>query len=256
MSADYLHYWSLRHRPFLEQPFFYGTPQREAIAGLAYLVAGDRRFARLVADTGCGTTCLLQHLAAMRGLGDCAVDILFSDASNWNDDRLAPRLANALHLPRTTSLAESRRLLKTNLRRGVRNVWFVDRASTATDELLSSWCDVCDEMLIVVAHAPRDSSGLPGPEHHDIELNPLDLEDTLRYVERGLEHAAGDPAIFSDAASVRLHELSEGRIGVMTLLAEHAMHQAAVDNDRRVSAGTIDVVAARMRTDARNTQAA
>ena len=242
LSADYLKYWSLTHRPFLEQSFFHGSPQREAIAGIAFFAASDTRYARLTGPARCGTTSLMQHVASMQGLGDCAVDMLISNAAARRVKADLPtHLASVLGLPQGTTLAESRDVLRRNLQRGVRTVWLIDRVTPKVADVLQSWCEACLEISILAAC--QTSLGASSPDHQRIDLHPLSLDDALQYVQRGVQHAAGDPAIFSDAATVRLHELCHGRIADMAKMAEQALADAATSGDSFVKTETIDAVA-------------
>ncbi|MDG2223828.1 MAG: hypothetical protein P8L85_20785 [Rubripirellula sp.] len=244
MSADYLKYWSLTHRPFLEQPFFHGSPQREAIAGIAFFAASEGLYTSLAGPSRCGTTSLLHHVGSMRGLCDCAVDMLMSDANGMRSKSDLPRhLSSALKLPPGSTLSDSRNVLQKNLHCGVQTIWLIDRATVATANLLQSWSHECPEVSIVAAC--QNACVVSTTDHQRIDLNPLGLDDALQYVQRGMQHAAGDPAIFSDAAAVRLHELCQGRIADIAGLAEQALAEAAIAGDRFVNTGTIDAVATR-----------
>lgn len=255
LSADYLKYWSLTHRPFLEQSFFQGSPQREAIAGIAFFAASDCQYANLAGPPRCGTSVLLQHVASMHGLCDCAVDMLTSDAKGIRSESDLPiYLATALNLPLDSTLNDSRDQLQKNLHCGIRTIWLIDRTTPATANLLQSWSHECPELSIVVAC--QNLCVVSTTDHQRIDLNPLELDDALQYVQRGILHAAGDPGIFSDAATVRLHELCHGRIADMAVLAEQALADAATAGHRFVNALLIDAVAKRCTKTARTAKTA
>ncbi|MEE2935842.1 MAG: hypothetical protein VYA84_07580 [Planctomycetota bacterium] len=244
MSADYLKYWSLTHRPFLEQSFFQGSPQREAIAGIAFFAASDCRYANLAGPPRCGTSVLLQHVASMQGLCDCAVEMLTSDAKAIRSESDLPiYLATALNLPPASTLNDFRDRLQKNLHCGIRTIWLIDRTTPATADLLQSWSRECPELSIVVAC--QNLCAVSTTEHQRIDLNPLEQDDALQYVQRGILHAAGDPGIFSNAATVRLHERCHGRIADIAVLAEQALADAATAGHQFVNTELVDAVATR-----------
>ena len=89
---DYLRHWACLDRPFAHdasQRFFLGSPQREVVAGVSQLVRQGAGLAILVNEGGCGASSLLKYVGRSNGLGDCAVEFLYTTGDqNGADDSL------------------------------------------------------------------------------------------------------------------------------------------------------------------------
>jgi hypothetical protein len=192
---------------------------------------------------------MLQHIGTMRGLGDSAVDLLVSDAEHWDSGNLTGRIAEAMALPTpgTLPLSEVRVHLRSNLHRGVQTIWLVDHVSAPLAQAFREWTTLCPELAIIAGQARTTRWGLASLEQ--IDVRPLDLEDSVRMIGHGLTHAAGDTKIFSDSAAVRLHEITQGRIGEMVILAESALKEAARYQLSSVTAAWIDKISDRLTGD-------
>ncbi|MEM8670613.1 MAG: hypothetical protein AAGG48_24015 [Planctomycetota bacterium] len=240
MHVDYLSYWSLRHRPFAEQRFFQGSGQCDVVEGIHRFVVSDDRITTVTGPSRSGVSCLLKYISTMRGLGDCAVDFLLSDARTWKHQNLAQHALVALNLEtfRLPTLPQIREILQSNKHQGLKTIWVIDHVNRELSVALHEWSAQCPEMVIITGRSRPLVRAID--DTNSIDLDLLSREDGIWMIERGLEHAGGDPSVFSRSASSRLHEVSQGRIGDMIAIAEYALHQAALNQEPSITSTGID----------------
>jgi len=248
---DYLRYWSLYEKPFGRTGgtrFFQGFPQREAIARLHYLVAGGISCGILLSPGGCGVTTLLGYVATSNGLGDCAVDMLRTRGDQPDQGAVYADLADALGIVsrHPTELAHQiPAVIDATSRQSVRTVWLIDGCGVAAAEVARRLIDRQFRFSAVMAADSRSAQGLAitlGCCPLRIELPPLSLDDTSRFVHHALRSSGASQEIFTDAAMVRLHEIGQGRIGILTSVAELALIVGAAHEVPRIEPGLIETV--------------
>lgn len=248
---SYQKYWSLSKLPFgrpeSSDDFFAGRPQREAIARLDYLIRGGHNAGLLIATPGVGQTTLLRRVAESSGFGDCAVDIVRTTAKHRTRVELLQQLA--IRLGSTRLISDGYRQVCDRItasgRQRVRTVWLIDGSTSIAADVAASLSAECPWLTTVVGCTPEKAlkiAAAMGGCSLRIDLDAFELTDTMSYVRHQVSAAGGTSKIFSDAAVVRLHELSEGRVAIIARLAELALPVGAAQNDTQINADVIETV--------------
>lgn len=256
---DYWKHWSLSSPPFarsrerdLGADFYCGTPQREAIARLHYLIGGNLDCGLLIADAGCGLSSLLDHVSQSTGIGDTAVETVLTSGNNGSEADAWERLASVMRV-RSSGAGVSHDVqmqAKLLARQDVRLVWLVDGCdafaarvartlmnSSAMTVLLGVNPDDAREVCVEVGQCPLR-----------MDLSPFSLEETSRYVDWAIRNVrvatnqSSRDQVFADTALVRLHELSEGRIGWIGKIAELALMIGAAHQMNRIDVDLLESV--------------
>lgn len=256
----YQAYWELREPPFRDAGAAHYLPTAvhdEALARLQYLVDSRHRLGLLLGSPGSGKSLVLEVFAAQLRAGGCQVahvnllgrethEALWHTAAGWglNPDRAAAPF-------------ELWRLLGDRL---IENRWqhlptvaIFDDADDAPADVLGQvlrlvHCEPsADTPLTVVLAASTDRLSYLGRRLLElaelrIDLPAWDLIDTEQYVCRSLERAGRKSPAFGNDAIVRLHELSQGIVRRIGLLAELGLLAAAAGGLPLVDAHTIEAV--------------
>ncbi|QDT04575.1 hypothetical protein K227x_29670 [Rubripirellula lacrimiformis] len=254
---DYLSYWGLSRRPFVQDGhgqddhgiFFSAGPQREALAGLGYFIAGSWNSAFLIAPGRSGMTWLLSELTQTSGFGDCAAEVVLTSGVPADHKKpsaaIAAQLAKAIGLPTTgpDPVAQICDAIEATSKKGIRTVWLIDNCAVAGAQLARDLVMADGDLSVVMGIDPSQLSQLTavfGRCCMQLEIEPLGLADALSYVPHALSNArsagsASQVAIFTDASIVRIHEIAEGRMANVAALAEASLIQAAIENQRDVT---------------------
>lgn len=248
---SYHEYWSLRRAPFSSpdcvDAFFAGRPQREAIARLEYLIGSGQGSGLLISPTGCGRSTLLRRAATSSGFGDCAVDVALTHTSQHGSADALQSLAAQLGIreqatPLWRAVCDRVRAAG---RQHVRTLWLIDDATTEVAEMAAALASESRAVTVVAVTQPRRAAALAvafGACPLRLDLEPLELQDTVAYVNHALAVAGAPQAIFSDSAIVRLHELGEGRIAVIARLAELALLAGAAHQVGEIQAELVEAI--------------
>lgn len=234
---DYLGYWSLKRKPFTGSGpgfrFFAGQPQREAIAGLHYLVSSQSQIALLVAAPRCGMTRLMQHVRTMRGLGDHATEVIYTSHVANSVGAVEAAVCKALGLgsvPHNPGPVIGR-VLRASKDQGIGITWMIDRCDRATVSKARRFAETQKILTMVLGVNSQESapSVFGAPDHGElmIHLEPLSLADSLGYLRHGLRHAGANASMISDDAAVRMHEFSGGKLADLAAIAESSLALAA-----------------------------
>lgn len=257
LGMDYLNHWSLETNPFGRrgiQPFFMGTPQREAIARLHCLVSGGLVSGLLMAMPGCGLTSLLQHVSLSTGFGDTAVQMILTDGRADNRDDVWARIADQLRIqvPSNADLeSKVSDTIRSLSRQGVRTIWLIDQCEETSASTARQLVNQDRHFSVVMGVEPEQAQASClafGQCPLRIELTPLSLEDSIRFIDWSMQTSrrAGisqhEPAVFSDTALVRLHELGEGRMGLIGRVAELALIIGAAHQLKQINADLLESV--------------
>lgn len=248
---SYQKYWSLSKLPFgrpeSTDDFFSGRPQREAIARLDYLIRGGHNAGLLIAEPGVGQTTLLRRIAESAGFGNCAVDMIRTTAKHRSRDELLHQLA--IRMGSTRLFSDAYRQVCDRItasgRQRVRTVWLIDGATNTAAELAGLLSSECPWLTAVVGCSPEQAiriATIMGGCSLRIDLDPFDLSDTMAFVRHQVRAAGNSAKIFSDAAIVRLHELSEGRVATIARLAELSLPVGAAQNASLINADVVEAV--------------
>ncbi|WP_153557959.1 hypothetical protein [Roseimaritima sediminicola] len=247
---SYHSFWSLRSVPFgaseLGQQFFAARPQREAFARLHYVVENGHAAGLLFGAMGSGRTVLLKQVASSRGFGDTAVEVALTGCGQRGSEPVLRSLATQLGASPAGDLwrAISERVLA-SARQKVRTLWLIDDATTEVARLAASLVSDCRWMTVIAATEPERARSVAaelGLCPLRIDLPPFALSDTMQFIRHRLNEAQAREPIFSDSALVRLHELGDGSVGVISHLAELAMSAAASHGVREIGAQLIEAV--------------
>ena len=245
---NYLEYWSLSRSPFQSgepETFYSGSSQREALAGLSLFASSEWKLAFLVSPPRCGTTSLLQQLDRMGGLGNVAIDSVITIGNQTHPDQVLATLRRALgyrtHVrdPKTDVDA----VIRSSDRRGLRTVWLIDSCNPPTITLASEMVQRHRRLSVVAATRPEFRSALnsaAGMCGMQIDLEPWTLSDTHAFIQQGLRSSNGMATLFSEHAITRLHQITKGIVGEVSVVAESCLALAAQYQLRQVTPAIID----------------
>ena len=256
---DYLRYWSLLRKPFLfpqGDDFFAGAPQREALAGLSYLVGCEDKLAMLVCPRQNGLSWMLAYATQMRGFGDRATELITTRGDHGDHRKTVAELCKAMTGGSVCSDATSPddhqqidRAIETLQQQEVQLVWLLDRCQPAAAELANQIANRHDNLSIVLGTSPQVAQQTIlrlGKYPMQIDLLALTVDDTCDYVRYCLQRAGGDPAMISDNTSVRLHEITAGVIGQLAVAVESSLAVAANHQLECVTTAAVEAVAERI----------
>ena len=228
----YLEYWGLQKTPFGNVPsrdVFYRSPQHEeALRRLLYAIEHRKGVAMLTGEVGCGKTTVTKTLSNHLGRDRFQFQILSNPALQPTDlikaILLKLRDNNSDNGSKTVLLDRLQKLLIQNCEQGISTVLAIDEAHVISNQatldelrmLLNIQSD--DEFLItlvLLGQPPllKNISELqPLKERISIKFNlePLDFENTMRYVVFRLKTAGASRGIFTREAIDKLYEFSGG----------------------------------------------
>ncbi|MGV3485630.1 MAG: hypothetical protein ACO1RT_14535 [Planctomycetaceae bacterium] len=244
-------HWSLLRSPFAavatQDAFYSGTPQREAIARLDYMVRSASRSAVMLSHRGCGATTLLRRLAGTSGFGGAAVQPVMTSGGVSSRRAAMARLAVALAVDPFADRLPQRieESIRAAGRSQVKTLWLIDRCDAPTAEAASMLASSSASLAIVLGTTLEKAATLQ--EALDfcplrIDLDAFRLDDTINYVRYAVSAAGAKSQLFEDSAIVRLHELSDGRIAMIAAMAELALLAAANAGAKTVGVSFVEAV--------------
>ncbi len=247
---NFHHHLTFKRSPFgpvtTPDTFFAGTPQREAIARLEFMVRSEARSAMLLSHRGCGSTTLLKRVAGTSGIGCEAVDAIFTTGGASSMRAALARLAIAMSIDPFGDHLEQRigEAISAAGRSQVRTLWLIDRCDRNTAKAAAALAANHRWLSTVIATSFEGVEELrPWLDCCPlrIDLDAFQLGDTMAFVRTAVDMAGGRGEWFEDAALVRLHELSEGRVALVSSRADLALMAAA--NQRAATVGSTCVEA-------------
>lgn len=257
----YLQYWGLHESPFLRGPetrwFFEGPGQEEARARLLYVLEHRRPLAVLEAGMGCGKTTLLNHVAEHAAANGLRVFDLNLQGMEVNEfwSALAHRLG--LHVAEDEPVFRVWRRVCEALaadqyvgRHALLIADDADEAAPATISALSRLVslDVSAgvRLTTIVGCLPTglDRLGDRMLEQAEllVELEALSLEETRAYLHGCVVRAGRTDPLFTNAAVLRLHELSDGVLRRLNRLADQALAAGFVQGQVCIDTQTVEGV--------------
>ena len=251
----YLRYWSLRRKPFLfghGEDFFAGVPQREALAGLSYFVGSDEKLAMLVCPDQNGLSWLLSHAKQMRGFGDQATELITTLGTHSDRQQILSDLCTEMGFKQLTPDIEQQfdAAMESLQQQDVSLVWTLDQCLPEVAAVAQTMVGRHENLSVVICTTEQfvhPTVMRIGRRPMQIDLSPLSVDDTCDYVRYCLERADGDHKIFSDNTSVRLHEVTDGRIGKLSVAAESSLALAANHRFDTVTPAIVEAFAERHR---------
>jgi type II secretory pathway predicted ATPase ExeA len=227
----YLEHWGFNHAPFANVPsrstFFRSPQHEEALRRLLYVIENRKGVAMLTGEVGCGKTTVTKALAEHLN-GDRVRFQMISNPALQPEELLKAILLKVGGSPengsKTLMLDQLQKILAANGADGLSTVLAIDEAhvigNRATlDELrmlLNIQTD--DEFLvtlILLGQPPllRNIAELqPLKERIAVKFNlePLDFQNTVRYVMFRLKSAGATRGIFTEQAVRLLYDYSGG----------------------------------------------
>jgi len=259
----YKEFFGLREKPFSKTPdprFLYLSKEhREALARLQYVVE-EREIALLTGEIGCGKTTISRAL--MDTMGD-AYRFCFIFNPRLSAVEFLRVIARSLvPVPpaegKEELLNQITETLFTLHNEGICPVIVIDEAQLIPDRevfdeirLLTNFqLDDRNLMSVIVMGQPELRRMLANPIYEPFRqrisiqyhLSPLDLEDTLEYVDYRLRVAGGCEGLFLPDAVQRIYELSGGVPRKINLIATNAILEAFGHDMSYIDAAIIDEV--------------
>ncbi|XZE53322.1 AAA family ATPase [Planctomycetaceae bacterium SH139] len=248
---SYQKYWSLSKLPFgrpeTADDFFSGRPQREAIARLDYLIRSGHSNGMVIAQSGVGRTSLLRRVASSAGFGDCAVEMVYTSAKDRDRNELLRQLAVKLGTQRLQTVGYRQVLerMSASGRSRVRTVWLIDDCTPAAATIasaLTAECPWLTTILVCTSETALPIAANLGGCSLRVDIDPFELSDTVQFVRHQITAAGGSPAIYTDAAMVRLHELGQGLVAAIARLAELSLPVGAAQNATHIHVDVVEAV--------------
>lgn len=259
----YKDFYGFREKPFSKTPdprFLFLSPgHREALARLQYVVE-EREIALLTGDIGCGKTTISRAL--MDSLGDdyrfcfifnprlTAVEFLRNIARGLEIE--APPQA------KDDLIQEITDVLYNFYRQGRCPVIVIDEAQLIPDReifeeirLLTNFqMDDRNLLSIIIMGQPELRRILAAPAYEPLRqrfainyhLRPLNLEETLDYIDFRIEVAGGPPGLFAPDAVQLMYELSGGVPRRINVLATNALLVGFQKDVSLIDASIIDEI--------------
>jgi general secretion pathway protein A len=262
----YKTFFGLKENPFNVNPdprFLYLMQHtQEALACLTYGIETRKGFILLTGEVGTGKTTLLNKLLDWLREQNIATAFVFNPRLSVT--QFFDFMMTDFGIPCDTRI-KSQMLLSLNhwllerYQAGERAVLIVDEAQNLSPEMLEEIrlltnLETSTEKLlqIVLCGQPELHQKLVQPELRQLrqritlraKTRPLTLEETRGYIAERLRTAGGQPEeIFSPEAVDMLHRHAGGIPRVTNLLAEHALINAFVEQQKPIAPEIVDLVA-------------
>ena len=254
---SYHQYWRLRRLPFGEvsrrEDFYEGTSQREAIARLRFLIGNARSVGMLIGEAGTGRSSLLRHVSRNVLWTDAVVEPVlvsgcFEKPTEWLR-HLAVRMNAEEHHGTTDAWRRVCESMDSTSRQDVHTCILVDDASPAVAQSVGLLVNRTRHTTAVLSCTAVDAPVLLpaiGGCPLRIDLTDWSLSDSSGFIRQSLLDAGGSPEVFSDAAIVRMHELSEGRVAPLCKLAQLSLLAGAGARATEVSPEIVEAIQGEM----------
>lgn len=268
----YKEFFGLKADPFTVNPdprfLFLTRHAHEALAALTYGIQTRKGFLLLTGEVGTGKTTLINRL--LEWLHKQQVTTAFVFNSSLNVPEFLDFMTVDFGLD-CQGLDKSRILLKLNswllekYREGKTVALVVDEAQNLSMEVLEEIrmltnleTATAKLLQIVLSGQPELEEKLRKNQLRQLnqritlrsKTHPLTMAETANYIATRVKIAGGNN-MFSIEACEKVWEFSNGIPRVINLLCEHALISAYVDQQRTISAPTIEVVAQEFELDAR-----
>jgi general secretion pathway protein A len=262
----YKEFFGLRANPFNVNPdpryLFLTRHTEEALACLTYGIQGRKGFVLLTGEVGTGKTTLINKLLEWLRLQQVPTAFIFN--SRMNVPQFLDYMMADFGIP-CDSKAKSQVLLRLynwlldRYRAGETAVLIVDEAQNLSEEVLEEIrmmtnLETFTEKLlqIVLVGQPELEQKLKQPQLRQLrqrltlraKTHALTLEETKSYVAQRLRIGGSNgQQIFEPDALLAIHRFSAGIPRVVNLVCEHCLVSAFVDQQKLVTADTVEAVA-------------
>jgi len=243
---SYWRYWNLNAAPFAEgdrDSFYRGQSVEEALARIEFVCGQRRKLATLVAGSGVGKTRLLNYLVANppRESDEPQPRVISLSMIGLQQGELAERLASRLsgtRLPRRSQAWSTLTdCFATSARGSGHTLLLVDDVESSSVEAEADLIRIvraADEarlsvVLAIDSHlASTVSRWLIERSYLQVELPAWDYHQTNHFLHYALARCGRSEPLFTEAAVVRLQELSRGAARRIVQLADLALIGGAV----------------------------
>src|SRR5580693_127195 len=262
----YKSFFGLREDPFNANPdpryLFLTKEVEEALSGLMYGVHNRKGFITLTGEVGTGKTTLVNRLLDWLHQRRARTAFLFNSRMNTNqlfDFILAEFGISCDARNKSQQLMSLNQWLLERYRAGETTVLIVDEAQNLTYpvleeiRLLTNLETSTEKLLqIILSGQPELEEKLKLPQLRQLrqrimlrcKTSALSKEQTHDYIVERLRIAGADgPPIFGPEAVAMVHKYSVGIPRVINLLCEHSLINAYVEQQRPITAKTVDEVA-------------
>ena len=262
----YKSFFGLKDNPFNVNPdpryLFLTKEIKEALSGLMYGVQNRKGFITLTGEVGTGKTTLVNRLLDWLHQRQVRTAFLFNSRMNTNQlfDFILAEFGISCPSPtKSQQLMRLNQWLLERYRSGEITVLIVDEAQNLTYpvleeiRLLTNLETSTDKLLqIVLSGQPELEEKLKLPQLRQLrqrimlrcKTGPLTKEQTHDYIAERLRIAgASGELIFSPKAVETIHLYSLGIPRVVNLLCEHSLINSYVEQQRPISAKTVEDVA-------------
>lgn len=263
----YEQYWELKRSPFSQsgcgKSFFDSSAQEEALARIEYLVINNRRLGLLFGKEGLGKSTVLHHVASelkRRRSPHACLNVLSMDSVEFVLN--VAQSLGAIHDMSVSPAVAWRKLtdrFQTNRYQNLNTVLLIDDAHEAESEVLSAlvriaqWHPAGKSRVTVLLAADPDRAELIGPRllelsELNVELEPWDQEDTIKFIRKSVIDAGATRQLFDVRAVEEIQHLAQGVPRRICQLAELALIAGAGQELDRVDPETVDMVHDELRT--------
>ena len=264
----YERYFNLRDQPFRLTPdpsdLYLGSKHREGFAHLLFAMREGSGFVAVTGEVGTGKTTLVRALLAETRNDNIAVGYIFNPVLSPTE--LLQTINAELGIPsRTTSKKQLidalNRFLLAQKADGGRAVIIVDEAQNLDPEvleqlrLLSNLETETEKLLqIILLGQPELRDLLDRPDLRQLsqrvairwQLDPLDRNETRKYVQHRLRVAGGEASLFDTRALDLLYEHSGGIPRLVNILAHRALLVGFTNGRPSVGADEVTAAAAEL----------
>src|SRR5216110_195920 len=255
----YKRFFGLKENPFNVNPdpryLFLTKETEEALSGLMYGIQNRKGFITLTGEVGTGKTTLINRLLGWLRQRRARTAFLFNSRMNTNqmfDFILAEFGISCDSQTKSQQLMRLNQWLLERYRAGETTVLIVDEAQNLTYpvleeiRLLTNLETSTEKLLqIVLSGQPELEEKLKLPQLRQLrqrimlrcKTSHLTKEETHNYILERLKiggAAAGQPHIFSSAATDTVHLYSLGVPRVINLLCEHSLINGYVEHQRPI----------------------
>lgn len=257
-------FYGLRERPFSILPdpdfLYFSRRHKVALSLLEYGLQQSVGFSVVTGPIGTGKTTLIRYLLARTG-ASLNVGLIADMHAGVTDPLPRVLLAFGLDVTAATEVAQLQafsRFLSDQARQARRTVLIIDEAQNLGIDaleklrLLSNVNADVPLLKIILTGQPGLKDKLCRPELEqlaqrvivDYQLEPLDRDDTRRYIAHRVRIAGGDAdLLFDEQACHAVHEYARGVPRLINVLCETALVYGFADQKPGIDAQTVHDVA-------------